>query len=306
MITYYQKTIKDTKLKTAKTFKVGSWVAVENPSEDEMTQLAKTFALEVGHLKDAIDPFEVPRLEVEGSNIYIYTRVPGSESGQVETMPLLLVLGKDFVMTVTRKSLPVFKRFTTGSVRFNTTQKTKFFLQVFSAIMDTYSAQLTTINRKVRALSVHLEQISNKDIIQFVGYERVLNDYVAALIPTNTILRNLLSGKYFRLYEEDEDLIEDLMLSNGQLIEACTSNLKTMVNVREAYSTIMTNNLNRVIRVLTALTILLTIPTMIASFYGMNVPLPGNNTPEAFWWILGVTSFVTLFLLGIFTRNRWL
>lgn len=306
MITIYQKTIKDAKLKTLKTFKVGSWIMVENPTENEIAKLAKMYALEEGHLRDAIDLHEVPRLEVEETGTYIFTRVPHNEGSSATTVPLLVVIGKDFVVTVSAKGVTPLKRFVQGKVKFNTTQKIKFVLQIFSEIMGTYDGFLTNINRRVRALSVKLEQIRNKDIVQFVQYERVLNDFIAALVPTSTILRNLLSGKYFKLYEEDEDLIEDLMLSNGQLVETCTSNLKNMVNIREAYSTIMTNNLNRVIRVLTALTIILTVPTIISSFYGMNVALPGAQTGGAFWMVLGMTVAIVVLLLGIFKRNQWL
>ncbi len=306
MVTVFQKTIKDSKLKTLKKFKVGSWVMVENPTEAEIVELAKTYKLEEGHLKDATDLHEVPRLEVEDTGTYIFTRVPHTESGGVTTVPMLVVIGKDFVMTVSAKGVAPLKRFVQGKVKFNTTQKIKFVLQIFSEVMGSYGGFLTNINRRVRALSVKLEQIRNKDIVQFVQYERVLNDFIAALVPTSTILRNLLSGKYFKLYEEDEDLIEDLMLSNGQLIETCTSNLKNMVNIREAYSTIMTNNLNRVIKVLTALTIILTVPTIISSFYGMNVTLPGAQTPHAFWSVLAGTAGIVIVLLAIFRRNRWL
>jgi len=306
MVTFFQRTIKDAQLKTLDEFRVGSWVYVEQPSNSELESLSEQFNLELGHLKDATDPHEVPRLEVEDGITYVFTRVPVHENSRIVTVPLLLVIGKDFVMSVNNKPLPVLKHFVQGHVQFSTTQKFKFFLQIFSQVNATYNGFLTQINRRVRALSIQLEKISNKDIIQFVEYEGAMNDFVAALVPTNTILRTLLSGKYFKLFDEDEDLIEDLMLSNGQILESCKSNLKTMVNIREAYSTIMTNNLNRVIKILTALTIILTVPTMIASFYGMNVALPGSGSPMAFWVIAATTVILSFILLAIFTRNRWL
>jgi magnesium transporter len=179
-------------------------------------------------------------------------------------------------------------------------------LQLFSRLVASYNQFLTDISRRVRRLGIRLEEITNKEIAQLVAFEGVLNDFLSALVPTNTILGNLLSSKFLKLYEEDKELIEDLILSIGQLVEICKSNLKTMVNIRESYSTIMTNNLNRVIKLLTALTVILAVPTMIASFFGMNVALPGAGSPHAFVWIFGFTVLIAGLLLLVFIRNRWL
>ena len=116
----------------------------------------------------------------------------------------------------------------------------------------------------------------------------------------------MLSGKHFKLYEEDKDLIEDLLLSNTQLIELSQNNLRTIVNIREGYSTIMTNNLNRIIKLFTSLTVILTIPTMIASIYGMNINLPLANNPLAFIIIMTSIIIISIILLIIFIKNDWL
>jgi len=159
-------------------------------------------------------------------------------------------------------------------------------LQIFSRINQVYNKFLTDISKNVRSVSVKLEKIENKDVIRFVNFEIILNDFLTALNPINNLLQDLLSGKFLKLYEKDKDLIEDLSLGTGQLIERCRADLKTIVNIRESYSTIITNNLNRVIKLLTALTIILTIPTIIASIYGMNVRLPLADNPLAFNWII--------------------
>ena len=306
MIKIYHKNIKENRLKILNKFKVGSWIYVENPSKEELKHLAKSFHLEKGLLKDALDPNEVPRMEVEKSTTYIFTRIPYSEKSKVSTMPVLVALGKDFLITISQQPLPLLDKFINGEVDFYTTQKTKLLLQIFSEINASYNVFLNNINRRVRAMSIELEKINNKDIVQFVTFEGNINDFLSALVPTNAILKNILSGKFLKLYEKDEELTEDLFLANGQFIESCRTILKTIVNVREAYSTIMTNNLNRVIKLLTALTIILTVPTIIASFYGMNVRLPFADNPLAFFVILGLTILISVFLLAIFIKNHWL
>jgi magnesium transporter len=310
MIKFYHKTIKDRELYTLKDFKVGSWIYVENPDDEELKSLAKDFSLDISLLKDAIDPYEVPRMEIDEDKYYVFTRVPHQQEKRIFTAPLMIAIGENFVVTVSKKPLPFFKKFIDSQIAFTTTQKTKFFLQIFSEITAAYNQQLTGINRSVRAISVEPENITNEGIIQFITYEGILNDFLGALIPTSATLNNLLHGsptkKTVELYEEDKELIEDLSIGNNQLIELSKANLKTIINIRNGYSTIMTNNLNRVMKLLTALTILLTVPMIISSFYGMNIAMPLAHSAQAFWYVLFGTLICSAILLAIFAKNKWL
>jgi magnesium transporter len=306
MITYYYKALKDSKPEILSVFRIGSWVDVENPTENELEKLSAEFSLEMGHLKDALDPYEVPRLEIGETALYIFTRVPHLENGRTRTIPVLVIIGADFTMTVSRRPLPFLEKFTQGKIKFFTTQKAKLFIQLFSEINSSYAGFLTDTNRHVRNMSGKLTNIENQDIIELVSFETVLNDFLTDLVPTSAILNNLLSGKFFKLFEEDRELVQDLSLSNGQLVELCKATLRTIVNTREGYSAIMTNNLNRVIKLLTALTIVLTIPTIIASLYGMNVTLPFADSPFAFLGVIAFTIVIVLIILGTFVKNRWL
>jgi magnesium transporter len=129
---------------------------------------------------------------------------------------------------------------------------------------------------------------------------------MAALVPSSTILKRLLIGRYLTMHEDDKELIEDLLLSNEQSIEGCKSNIKTIVSIREAYSTIATNNLNQIIRVLTSITVVLTIPTIIGTIYGMNVVLPLGTNPGAVWLLLGFMLITSALLLVFFRYKKWL
>jgi len=309
MVNYYFKSVRDEQLKKIGKFKTGSWIYVEDPDKKELSQLAKKLSLETGHLTDSTDPYEVPRLEIEKEAVYIFTRIPFSLENKIEkitTVPLLVIISNNFIMTISQKPLYFIDKFLEGNIDFSTTQKTKLFLLIFSQINSSYNRNLTRIIRQVRTISIHLENIKNHDIVQFVMFEAVLNDFLSALNPTNNILKQLLSGKILKLYENDKDLTEDLFLSNNQLIERSQMNLNIISNIRNAYSTIMTNNLNRVIKFLTALTIILNVPMIISSFYGMNVSLPLAGSPMAFWQISSFTLIITLILLLVFSKNRWL
>lgn len=157
----------------------------------------------------------------------------------------------------------------------------------------------------MRAATSDISNLRPRDIAIFVEYERKLNDYLDALIPTNTALEKLLSGKYLRLYEDDRDLVEDLSIDTEQQITRCKSMLRTITNVRDSYRALMDTRLNETIRLLTVITLALTIPTALAGLYGMNVDLPGNETsPHMFWIITGLSILTAGGMSYYFLRKR--
>jgi len=305
MITYYYRNIKDDALQQLENFKVGSWVHVVNPEQSELTFLEKELDLDKGLLKDALDMYEVPRIEIEHGDVYIYTRYPFDDNDEVKTIPILFCIADKFIATISPSS-PEFIQTLVQSKELFTTQKIKLLLQLVQQLNKIYNTYLNRISRDIRAKEIKLEKIKNEDIVQFVTYEGIVNDFRPVLVRTNSILDALLKSKHVTLYEKDKDLVEDIMLSNKQLIELSDDSIRTNVNIREAYSTIMTNNLNRVIKLLTSVTVILTVPTMIASIYGMNVNIPFADKPWAFFAILLFMIVVTGFLLFAFIREDFL
>ncbi len=305
MINNYYRNLRDKHLQELEKYRIGSWIHVEAPTDDDLSYLVEKHNLDESLLKDATDEYEVPRMEVEDGVIYIFSRYPFRRNDQISTSPILFIIQEEHVVSVTKEKFPLLDTFLKRNVFF-TTQKTKLFLQLFALINTSYNSYLHTISRETRTSSYDLERISNRDIALFVRYERVLNDFHLALVRTNAVLNNLLSHNYLRLYEEDRDLIEDLFLNNDQLIQLSKENLKSIVNIRDAYSTIMTHNTNRVIRFFTSITVILTLPTIIASIYGMNVNLPYQQSPFAFLGIMIIITLISLGLVVMFLMNDWL
>lgn len=305
MIRVFYNTKRTPDLVTHDQYKVGSWIHVEKPTDADMEELVEKLQLDEGLLADASDPYEVPRVEMDEGKTYVFTRVPYKKDKSVYTAPILIVLTDEYLITVTQQSLPIWNRFEEQRVSFYTTQRAKFFFQIFSEITKLYDRFMTQIRKNVQASMNSFGTISNQDIVDFVRFESTLNNFLAALVPTNVVLNNLLSGKFVKLYEDDKEFVEDVFLLNEQLIESCRSNLKAISNIRDAYSTIMTNNLNRIIKLLTILTIVFTIPTMIASFYGMNVHLPGSENPHMFWWLAGSAVVLSIIIFTLFYRKKW-
>ncbi|PIR89265.1 MAG: hypothetical protein COU07_02275 [Candidatus Harrisonbacteria bacterium CG10_big_fil_rev_8_21_14_0_10_40_38] len=306
MITIYQKTVSEAEIKKIETLKNGSLLIVEDPKEEEISFLEKELSLEDKNLSDALDPYEVPRIESEDNIVYLFVRVPKQEKENIRTMPALIAIGGKYIAVISKEKISAFDKLMNGKIPFATTQKTRLTITLLSEITRNYRKLLTNITKQVRSVSTKIENIDNKAILAFVAQEEILNDFLAALIPMNVSLERLLNGRMITLYDEDKELTEDLVLDINQLIALSKATLKTIVNIREAYSTIITNNLNRVIKLLTSLTVILAVPTMIASFYGMNVNLPFADKPYAFAGILAVVTGVTALLLIVFGKKKWL
>lgn len=306
MIEIYKKTLRDTELKKKETFDKGTWVLVTNPDDEEIETLTEELGLERGHILDALDIHESPRFESEKSGLYIFLRFPYTEAGMIHTMPVLFIITDDMIITVLKDQRLLFEDFLTEKALFYTTQRQKTALFMFLKISLLYRRHLQSINKELRSKRNRLEAITDKDIKRFVQWEEILNDFITSVVPASNIYRTILSGKYITFFKEDEDIIEDLLLSNDETIDICKTNVKTIVNIREAYSTVLANNLNRTVKFLTAITIILTLPTMIASIYGMNIELPFQHHPLAFPIVIGIIFLVAIIALLLFQKKKWL
>lgn len=308
MITYFYKDIRAAGVEVQKTFRPGSWVCVEHPTTEEIDELVEKFSLDLGHMTDALDADEMPRIEREGDITYIFVRYAYvNDDLELTTAPLLFVFHPKVLITVALHSLPRLQHFTNGKVIFSTTQKTKLLLQVLSQVVDQYEVYINNISKRIKAIRSRLRthEVVNQDFIDFVTIEDELNEFLSSLQPTTAILRRLLVGKHIPLYEQDQDIVEDLLLNNEQSIEACRSHVRSIVNIREAHATITNNNLNRTMRTLTAATVIITLPNVFYGMFGMNVALPWAHEPWAYGLIVGFTVLLTIGVIIVARRKRF-
>lgn len=307
MIRYYYKNLRSKKVGELETYHPGAWVHVESPTADEIDFLVKQFKLDEGHIRDALDPDEMPRLERENDIAYIYMRYAYTAKDlELTTAPLLFIVGKDLLITISRGRLTQIDRFLDGTIAFATTQRTKLLLQIMNQISDQYETYINTIARQIsivrNRLKVH--EIKNQDFVDFVLIEEELNDFLSAMLPTTALLRRLTVGKYIPLFAEDASIVEDLLLNNEQSIESCRAHIKTVANIRQAYATISSNNLNQTMRILTAATVLITLPNIIYGMYGMNIPLPFQHEEWAYFFVLGISLGLAAFIYFVGRHKR--
>ena len=307
MITYHFRTVKDDVLKQITDLRNGVWIHAVNASDGELGELWDELGLSEALLEDAQDFFEVPRMEKADGVTYFFTRYPFNEvTEDIDTAPLLIVIGETYVLTVTQRAIPQFEPFLTGAKVVHTTQKTKLFLLLMKSIMSSFERQLVNLRRSVHKDRAKLRKIGNQEIIRFVNYEHKLNDMVAAVLPTNVALQQVMNGNYIPVFEDDKEMLEDLRIDNAQIIESARALLKTIQNVRTSAEAILTHTLNNRIKTLTVMTILLTIPTIISSMYGMNIPLPFAENPYALVFVLVLVLVLAGGALGYFKQNDWL
>lgn len=307
MQTVYFRNIRSQILEKIDKPKRGSWVRVVDPSKEELGKLEKEYKLDADLLADGVDLYEVPRIERDEDNLYIYVRYCRPVGEYTSTHPLLIVVTSDLLLTVSRiESEPVTKLIDSQQVV--TTQKLKVVLQILGELNKGYRQHLNNVTKKILSTRNRLQRtiVSNDDILTFIDVEEDLNEFLAALQPYGIVLHALLDGKYMKLHEEDRDLIEDLQLSASELIELTKSRLKTIQNIREAYNTIATNNLNKVFKRLTSIAIFMSIPTIVGGLYGMNVLLPFGDSPNAFWLVIGIISVIMIAFVVYFKRHKWL
>lgn len=284
----------------------GSWIRCENPSEAEKTRL-KSVGLDADIIEDALDPHEVPRIEADGGWTYFITRLPDMDDQFNDfTTPMLFAIGSEQIVTLSQTDLgrlwDPFIKHTHAPTR----QKTKLFILMMEAIAHQYQSHVALINRQMRATNSSVHRLTASDIATITEYERKLNDYLDALEPTNTSLQRLITNStLLTMYDEDKELVEDVMIELAQLIARCKSLLRTITNLRDSYRAVMDTRLNETIRLLTVITVALTIPTMIAGLFGMNVPLPDWADSQLFFWLIVVASICLAGVVSVyFLRKR--
>ncbi len=307
MITHYHSTARARQLEVLEKPKVGSWTHVVAPSQEELDELAEMHDLDRDLLNDAVDVYEAPRLEVEDGRVYVYTRYCNPAGSEVATEPLLIVYTPDNIVTVMLYKHSVLDQIIEGKVEVLTTQKTKIFLRILEQINRSYSVQLTQAGKRLLQIRGKLRksEITNVEFVSFIDLEEDLNEFLTALQPQAGVLTSLRTGRYMKLYEDDQDLVEDLTLSTSELIELTKSRLRALVNFRQAYDTIVSNNLNTAFKRLTSIGIFLTIPMIAAGFWGMNVAVPFSDEPAAFLLIAIATTVVTGLFVWNFKKRGW-
>lgn len=290
----------------------GCWVNMVNPTDQEIEMVANRFNIPMDYFKDALDDEERSRIEKEDNHLCIIVDFPyikHDESGFpiYETIPIGIIIADDAFITVSLKETPILEDFKNNKVRgFFTYKKTRFAFQILFVISSYYLRYLKQINRKTNEVERELHQsMKNQELYAFLSLEKSLVYFTTSLKANKVVLDKMLRLNLIKMYEEDKDLLEDVIIENQQAIEMAETYSSILSGMMDAFASVISNNLNIVMKFLTSFTIILSLPTMVASIYGMNVGLPFQDKPYAFILIISIAILLSTITTIVFWKKKF-
>lgn len=289
----------------------GSWINVVEPSAQEVK-----FLTDLGIPQDFItyplDMDERSRAEREDDGtLLIVMRVPYFQGTNVDipyiTIPLGIILKDDYFITVCKIQHEIIQRFSDGFEKsFSTQKRNRFLLQIMLKSATKYLSDVRKIDKIVEALEDQLERsMQNKGVLELLKYKKSLVYFTTALVANELMIERLHRSQVLLMYAEDEDLLEDVMTEYQQAIQMTNISHDILTSMMSSFASIISNNLNGVMKFLASVTIVLSIPTIISSYFGMNVPLPFENYTYGHWVILiGIISIAWI-VVALFNKRNW-
>ncbi|HHW02096.1 MAG TPA: magnesium transporter CorA family protein [Thermoanaerobacterales bacterium] len=311
------KTVESGELKKLTYYEKGSWIHIVNPTDEEVSFVEQILNVPAEVIRYALDEEESSRIDYDDNYVLIITKIPVISNDIYDTLPLGIIITEDCFLTVCLNDNPIMDEFIKIRQKdFYTYKKTRFLLQFLFKTAVYYLRYLKQIDKKSEEIEQRLHQsMKNEELIQLLKLEKSLVYFTTSLKANEIVMEKLLKSRLLKglhvpvnsglikMYEEDEDLLEDVITENKQAIEMSEIYSSILSGTMDAYASVISNNLNIVMKFLTSITIVISIPTLIASLYGMNVPIPFQQSPFAFTGIL-VASFV-ISLVTVIVFIRW-
>lgn len=287
----------------------GSWVKVVDPTPEEIQQLI-IWGIETEFINYSLDLDEMPRIERDEDYTFILIRIPHRQPDSdipYITIPLGILIKGNVIVTICRYDKEMFQVLANGKYRLlKTSKRYRFALYIFLETATRYLTHLREINRMTEAIEDQLQKSTrNRELLELLKYQKSLTYFATALRSNEVMMERVQRTQIFNYYEDDQDLLEDVLTENQQAIQMTSINAEILSSMMDAFASIISNNLNSVMKALAAITIIMSLPTIVSSFFGMNVSLPFQNHPLAFWFTVGIAlAFISLAVF-IFSRRDW-
>ena len=294
--------------------KEGCWIALTNPTATEIYEISEQFGIEVDDLRASLDEEERSRIEVEDNYTLILVDIPTIEERNDKdwygTIPLGIIITDKMIFTICLEDTQVLTRFMEGRVRnFFTYMKTRFILQILYRNASMYLRYLRIIDKKSEQVEekMHLST-RNQELVELLELEKSLVYFSTSLRSNEVVLEKLMKIEAIKKYPEDTELLEDVIIENKQAMEMANIYSGILSNMIDAFASIISNNLNIIMKVLAIITIVMSIPTIVFSAYGMNVNLAGmpfSGSPWGFTIIILLSVAVSIIAAVILTKKRF-
>lgn len=311
MIEYY-KTF-DNKIRKIDDIEDDCWISMTSPTESELVRIASKFEIDVHDLKSALDKDERSRIEAEDNYTMVLVNIPtitaDTERELYDTIPLSAFVLKKNIITVCIEENPILKTFISGRMRnFNTGLRSRFVLQILYRTASTYLQYLREIDKKSETVETKLHKSTeNKELLELLKLEKSLVYFTTALRSNEAVMERLFKNSNIKKYPEDEDLLDDVIVENKQAIEMANIYSGVLNGMVDAFASVISNNLNIVMKVLATITVVMAIPTIIFSAYGMNVAMGGMpfaNHPYGFAIIIAASIIISVIVSVIISKMK--
>jgi magnesium transporter len=285
-----------------------SWISVTNPSDEEIEFLTGKLKVPGEELTDILDVDERARTESDESWFTIIIRIPIANTQNdipYSTVPLGILISHDHFITICQSKnelIPALIR----NKKLDFVNKGNFIMQIFLHVANLYMHYLKLINIHVGDIEKDLEKSTrNEELHKMLRMEKCLVYFITSLRSNDILLAKLRNNKFIKSLELDEDLVEDVIIENRQAIEMANIYSDIQSGMMDAFASVISNNLNVVMKQLALITIILMIPTFIASLYGMNVPNNFENNPWGFVFVLLISLGASIFGVLLFRKKNW-
>lgn len=313
MLKMYNTDMKTNKTKETDEFLKGNWINMVAPTEEEIKKVCKNVNIEEDFIRYALDYEEKARIDYEedDNTILFIIDVPviEVESGNkvYSTMPIgVIFVRDDYFITVSLTDNYIIQELEKKK-NMITYKKSRLLLQIFYSNSERFLSLLKRLNKETEvAEGVLKNSMKNKELLKLLSLKKSLVYFTTSLKSNEVVMEKTLRGNLIKLYEEDEDILDDAIIENKQAIEMSKIYSDILTETLDAYASIISNNLNGAMQFLTAITIILAIPTMISSYWGMNVPVPLQDNPFGFVVIVLFSLIIGLIAIIWLRRKQML
>jgi magnesium transporter len=289
----------------------GSWVHASHPSDAELSQLQE-IGIPPELLVHVLDFNERSRVIKRDDVVYLVIHLPYKQQDEPEipyaTAPLSVFLLPEHVITIEPKTVDLIEKISANRPSGLTPHdQTRFVLDLILQAASDYLSYLREINISVDEAEDHLTRsLRNREVLLLLNYQKSLVYFSTSLNSIEMMLEKLRKGDFLQWSSEDQELAEDALIEIRQAVYHVDIAQNILTQMMDAFASIVSNNLNTVMKFLAAVTIIISVPTLIASIYGMNVPLPGESGMQTFGYLLGLSVLLSILVIIIFIRLDWL
>ncbi len=308
MLTIYKTT--EGGIEELKSMENGAWVKAVDPTPEEIQQLVQ-WGVDPDYINNSLDLDEMPRMERDDDYTFILIRIPHRQPDSdipYTTIPLGIFIKGNMIVTICRYEKEMFQVLANRKYRLlKTGKRYRFALYIFLETATRYLTHLREINRTTETIEDQLQKSTrNREVLELLKYQKSLTYFATALRSNEVMMERVQRTQIFNYYEEDQDLLEDVLTENQQAIQMTSINAEILSSMMDAFASIISNNLNGVMKALAALTIIVSLPGTVAGFFGMNVMLPlSDGEPTAFLIVFGIALALTAVATFIFYKRDW-